>query len=71
MGLSCVGPLIRRFFSVVKTTVLHDLRLVEPTDVELRIQRASYQLCVDFLTAQRVGIPNSTCSRVNSNYLLD
>lgn len=38
MGLTCAGLLVRTFFSVLNTTVLHDPRLVEPTESELSIQ---------------------------------
>lgn len=36
MGLNYTGPF---FFSVVTTTVLHDLQVTESADVELWIQR--------------------------------
>ena len=36
-------------FSIVNTTVLHNLQLVESIDVELRIRRADCKLSVDFL----------------------
>ena len=37
--LTCVGSLICRFFSIVNTTIPHDLKLVDSTDLESRIQR--------------------------------
>lgn len=39
MGLNCVGLLIHSFFSVVNTTVLYNLQLVEYAYVEPQIQR--------------------------------
>ena len=40
-----MGPLICGYFSIVNTTVLHGLRLVESVDVEEPcIQRADYKL---------------------------
>ena len=39
MSLNCMGPLIRGFFSIVNTTVLHDLQLIESADAEPRIWR--------------------------------
>lgn len=37
MGLNRTGPLIRRFFSIVTSTVLHHLGLAESEEAELRI----------------------------------
>ena len=37
-GLSCTGPPIRRFFSIVNISVLHELQLVEP-----RMQNHGYR----------------------------
>ena len=40
MGLNCMDPLIRGYFSIVNTTVLHgDPWLVDSTDAEPQIQR--------------------------------
>ena len=48
MGLNCVDPLIRGYFSVVNTIVQHNPWLVEFMYVEeLQIQRADYKLYVD------------------------
>ena len=48
MGLNCAGPHILRFFSIVNTTVLYSLWLVESKDVEeLQIQRDEYKLHSD------------------------
>ena len=49
MGLSCRGPLIHGFFSIVNTTVLHDPCLVESADAEPQIggtmdRRADYKI---------------------------
>lgn len=50
-------PLTQGFFSVVNTTVLHDLQLVESVEERL-VQRAGYKLYTDFSSVQRVGAPN-------------
>ena len=48
MGLNCMGPLKCGYFSVVITRVLHNLQLVESTDVEeLWVWRAGYKLHAD------------------------
>ena len=46
-------------FVTVTTTVLHHLWLVESTNVELWIWRANCKVICGFLTAERVGTPNS------------
>ena len=49
MGLNCMPPLVRGFFSVVNITELCDLRLVESVDwEELWIQGAGCKLYSDF-----------------------
>ena len=39
MNLNCVGPHVCGVFSIVSTVVLHDLLLVESSDVEPLTQR--------------------------------
>ena len=49
MSLSCMGSFIRRCFSIVNTTVLHEQRLVGTSHMEeLSIWRAVYKLYTDF-----------------------
>ena len=48
MGFNCTGPLTGEFFSIVNTTVLQDVRLVESSDAEPWIKTANYKLYTDF-----------------------
>ena len=43
-NVNSLGPLLHEFFSIVYTTVLHDLRLVESSDVEPKIWRADCKI---------------------------
>ena len=53
------------FLSIVNITVLQNPRLVESVDVEPWIQRTTCKVMHGFLSARRVGTPNSLhCSRV-------
>ena len=46
MGLNCTGSLTLRSFSLLNTTVLHDLDLVESEDAELQVQSRLYSFIV-------------------------
>lgn len=56
MGLNCMGAQI---FPVVNTTVLYDLWLVEPADVDSEEGRHGWRANYRFFIVWRVGIPNS------------
>lgn len=69
MCLNCMGPLIFGFFfSVINTTILHDLQLTEFADTEPRMQRklgyketaymeGQLEVLLGFLTSWWVGDP--------------
>ena len=58
-GLNCVRPLTcRSFFTKCMATGLHDLWLVECTDVQPQIHRADSKVIIWLSTALRVRAPN-------------
>lgn len=53
-----MDPLTCRFFSIVNTSLLHNLWPIESASVRLWIQRAHCKVISGFLTVWRVGVPN-------------
>ena len=62
MGLNCPGPLMWRYFSVINTTVLHSLWLVESMDAEeLQIWKTYMQINPSVVQGLAVYIPDHAC----------
>ena len=57
-GFELCSPLRHNFFSSVRTTVLHNPWLVEPSDGELWIWRNDCKVMYKVLTVRRVGTPS-------------
>ena len=65
MGLNCVCPLIRGFFSINTHYALQDPQLVESMDAEPRIQRADCKVILGISTAEESVPQPLSCSSVN------